>query len=275
MVEINSWSDSLTKFLKSSNEDERVIALFNESILPEIRQQFCEDTLNWLEIGVGDGNKTLGFANAITSSRCFAKINLTICEPSLDWIVKIESSGIEKQICEAASVDFVRTTIEDFLETAIPRSYDFISMVQVMYSAGIKNALLRYIDRKLEQKSSLIWVDIEDTSSDFNIIRKQLLSKGLNVVHSFADEYLSDLKRKGIHFKTFNTVGKICRIDVRDILNNDSHWIFPFTLGCTINEFRNSKITERKLVFNIVRSFVKELKHPVLNIPDVSILTFI
>ena len=148
-------------------------------------------------------------------------------------------------------------------------------MVQVMYSASIKDAMLRYIDRKLEQKPSLIWVDVEDKSSDFNIIRKQLLSKGLNVVHSFADEYLSDLKRKGIHFKTFNTVDKICRIDVMDILNNDSHWIFPFTLGCTTNEFRNSKITERKLVFNIVRSFVKELKHPVLNIPDVSILAFI
>ena len=74
MIKIKSWSDTLTEFLLSSNEDERVVALFKENILEVMANAITSNVFNWLEVGAGNGNKTQMVANLIDGLNQFEKI---------------------------------------------------------------------------------------------------------------------------------------------------------------------------------------------------------
>lgn len=272
---INSWADTLTAFLKSSNEDERVCALFNESILPQVAKTFKGKSLNWLEVGAGDGNKTKQIAIAINSLHQFKNINLTICEPSMDWLVGLQGSTFIKQLPAKIDLDFANKTIEEFVATEKELDYDFISMVQVMYSTSIKDALLNFIDKKSKGKPYLIWVDVEDKSADFNKMRERLMQKGKTVVHSYADELIQDLKQRNIKSQTFLTTNKVCYINKKEVLTKDNHWLFPFVLGYDIKDFAAMSKGDKSLVLREVRNYVSKLEKSELNIPDISILIFV
>ncbi len=272
---INSWADTLTAFLKSSNEDERVCALFEENILPQLAKTFKGKNLNWLEVGAGDGNKTKQIANAINSLQQFKNINLTICEPSMDWLVSLQGSTFTKQLPVNIDLDFANKTIEEFVATEKEVDYDFISIIQVMYSASIKDAMLNYIDNKPKGKPCLIWVDVEDKSADFHKMRERLMQKGKAVVHSFADELIHDLKQRNIKSQTFLTTNKVCYINKQEVLSKDNHWLFPFVLGYDIEDFAAMSKSDKSLVRKELRNYVSKLEKSELKIPDISVLIFV
>lgn len=274
MEKLNSWSDTLIEFLKSSNEDERVLALFLQNVLPEITGYFSASTLNWLEIGVGDGNKTLEIAKSIKKLNKFNAVNLTLCEPSVDWLVTLHSTGIYKQLLSCAKLEYITKSIEEFTEDLQQGHFDFVSLVQVMYNSSIKNALVKYIDEKPKDKASLIWVDVEDKSGDFYKMRQILIDQGMQVVHSFADELILDLESRGLSYKTFLTTKKICTISPKEVFANDKHWLFPFIVGHEQHDFDMLTSNEKQIIIRTVKSYIAQLKQPLLNIPDLSILIY-
>ena len=272
MSNINSWADTLTEFLKSSNEDERVFALFAEKIIPEIKKINTVPVLNWLEVGAGEGNKTKMFADAINHIKQFKQINLTICEPSIDWLTRLQGSNFVNQQPSAINVDFINLSIEQLASSNNQHHYNFISVVQVMYSDSIKKAVLKLIDDTPKGNSCVFWIDVEDKSGDFYKMRAELAKFKESEVLSMADNFLGNLTERGIQYKIFYTKDKTCLINKTDILSNDNHWLFPFIIGSSHSEYNALEIKEKTLVRNVVRNYITTLDTILLNIPDISIL---
>ncbi|MDB5227814.1 MAG: hypothetical protein JWN78_2007 [Bacteroidota bacterium] len=272
MSNIKTWSDTLTQFLKSSNEDEKILSLFRKNILPKINNTVRGETLSWLEIGVGNGNKTQMIAHAIASLHQFKRIKLTICEPSINWLNDLKYSSFSEDLPTLVQLDFRNNSIEQFISLQKEMSFDFISLVQVMYSINIKNAILEYIDRRPKDKPCLLWIDVEDKSGDFYKIRKLLYQKAKDIIPSLLDELLYDLEIRNISYETFLTSDKICTINVKEVLTNENHWLFPFILGYNINDFNTMPSNNKNLVINIIRDYISGLGRNELNIPDISVL---
>lgn len=272
MNNVNSWSDTLAEFLKSSNEDERVFALFTDKIIPEIKTMNHSPIFNWLEIGAGDGNKTKMIANAINHTNKFKQVNLTICEPSMDWLIKLQGSNFAKQLSGITDLTFMNLSVEQLANSNNEHQYDFVSLVQVMYSESIKNAVLKLIDNTAVGNSCIFWIDVEDKSGDFYKMRVELAKFKKSEVISMTDSFLEDLSERNIQYKTFYTEDKTCSICKTDILSNDNHWIFPFIIGSSFNEFNSLELADKTLVRNVVRNYISNLQTELLNIPDISIL---
>lgn len=269
---INSWSDTLIDFLRSSNEDEKVFEMFTRHVLPHISEAFKCQTINWLEVGAGDGNKTKLVAKAIRNLQQVKALNMTICEPSIDWLVYLQGSAFSKELPAGIQLSYINKSFEEFVNDGDGGEYNFISLVQVMYKESIKNALLKYIDKKEKCVPSLIWVDVEDKSGDFYKMRKLLSKEGKVMVRSLAEELIHELKNKGIPHKTFLTTNKVCVIDKNEIKTNDNHWIYPFILGCSKTTYNSLDDDEKKIVRGVVRKYIKDLKREKLEIPDISVL---
>ena len=274
MIKIKSWSDTLTEFLLSSNEDERVVALFKENILEVMANAITSNVFNWLEVGAGNGNKTQMVANLIDGLNQFEKINLTICEPSIDWLVALKNTDFAIKLSSKVKLDFYNKSIEQLINSNEKINYDFISIIQVMYSSTIKEAILQIVENKSVLKPTMIWVDVEDKSGDFYKIRKLVNQKIKVDVHSFAEELIQGLKYRKVKFKTFLTKNKIYKINVNQILEDDNHWLFPFILGYNIEEFSQMENFDKIVLRQIVRQYVSKIKNNQLNIPDISILIF-
>jgi len=269
---IKSWSDTLSSFLKSSNEDEAIHRTFTTNVLPTLLNVNDLKSLKWLEIGIGDGNKTRLFSKSIDEACFFDKVNLTICEPSIDWLVYLQSNNFTKSIPNNFDANFINFSIEEYVDCRIVNDYDFISIVQVMYSDSIKNAVLKLIDDTPKGNSCVYWIDVEDKSGDFYKMRAELAKFKKSEVNSMTDKFLEDLSERNIQYKTFYTVNKTCSINKSEILSNDNHWIFPFIIGSSYNEFDGLKVLEKSLIRNTVRNYISTLQTELLNIPDISIL---
>jgi hypothetical protein len=274
MSKFNSWADTLKIFLESSNEDEQVVAIFKDKILPEIQNTCKSNTVKWLEIGIGDGNKTKQVSDAISQLTTVRKIDLTVCEPSIEWLIALQQSGFSRQLNPKIQLHFINRCVQNLMNTNEVSNYDFISMVQVMYSESIKEVLLKYIDEKSKSTPCLIWVDVEDSSSDLYKIRQLLIKQGKKVVHALANQLMQNLTDRKIAYQTFLTTDKTCHIDKADILENDSHWLFPFILGCSIVEFEHMHLSDKQKVKTVVREYVAQLPTNMLNITDISILIY-
>ena len=182
-----------------------------------------------------------------------------------DFAIKLSSK---------VKLDFYNKSIEQLINSNEKINYDFISIIQVMYSSTIKEAILQIVENKSVLKPTMIWVDVEDKSGDFYKIRKLVNQKIKVDVHSFAEELIQGLKYRKVKFKTFLTKNKIYKINVNQILEDDNHWLFPFILGYNIEEFSQMENFDKIVLRQIVRQYVSKIKNNQLNIPDISILIF-
>lgn len=266
---VKSWSDTLTEFLLSSNEDEKVLDLFEENILESLIKLNSKKELNWLEVGVGNGDKTLMIAKLLKN---YNRVNLTVCEPSTDWLDYLEDSNFQSKLPSNINLNIQNKTIEELVDENTLNDFDFISIIQVMYSQTIKNSIVEYVEKNSFKKPFLVWVDVEDKSGDFFKMR-QLINKKIDIgVHSYIDELTDYLKEHDIKFNTFFTKEKVCKFNKREVLKKDNHWIFPFVIGNSFEEFEKMDFGKKREAMKIIRNYIMNIDGNLLNIPDISIL---
>lgn len=269
---MDSWIDTLPGFLSNSNEDEEIASLFRRDILSHIIQN-KKVALKWLEIGPGNGNKTMLLAKELNNSGNFQFIELTLCEPDEKWHFVLNET-IAKLRNSSISFSILHQTAEKFLSIPASDEYDFVSFIQVMYSESLKNSIVNYVSRNVHNRMRLVWIDVEDKKNDFAKMRSILMERGIATVRAYTDELLTDLNAIGVKYDLSYTSNKICNIDLSEMLKDDSYWLFPFLLGCNNEVFRNLPTQERTIVISTVRNYVVNLPRPVLNIPDISILIY-
>ena len=132
-----TWDDTLVEYLHDSNEDEVVFKQFENSVLPCIKN---EDKINWLEVGIGPGTKTLMILKYFKTKFPHKKVYLSVLEPSEKWRDYLKSNGFFKKAKRLCTIVVYPYTLLEYMKmTDIKKiqEFNFITIIHVIYSMEI------------------------------------------------------------------------------------------------------------------------------------------
>ncbi len=273
-----SWSDILYEYLEKSNEDECVLKIFNSDLNELINSRYeSKGELDWLEIGPGPGTKTESMIYSVCSSPKVSAVKIYLLEPDFKWYQHMSDKVLEyKRLPEFGKVTnwiidnrSLRTFIKELPKGQL-LAFNFVSINHVIYSEDIVQDLLRLIKIKKKRGSKVctFFLTIESENSDFAKIRLQLQMLGIHVPGSALDLLLAGLRELNIIPRIKETENKVCELNYFHPLTNVNHWIYPFLLGCSKEEFLSLKQEKRQTILNVMNKWVADRKSTTLLVPD-------
>lgn len=266
------WEDTLPDFLKSSNEDEVIIKIFKEWVLPNIKNQKLPPRLNWLEIGCGDFNKTFNILKILGDSINHSSLSLQVIEPSSIWFNNFNKK-YATQLPKKVNVKFMESKLEDFITGNKLCGFDFISIIHVLYEEEVTTAFLKLLDNLISaKKKCIIFISVEAENSDFALIRKELSKAGFAIPKSKHTLLETELKQRQLDFISNETTGKICKLDFNALNNGYNYWLVPFLLGISKRLFNSWKKNNRNLAIEIIQNKITSLNSKKMSINDKTFL---
>jgi len=261
-----SWRDTLSHYLESSNEDSRVVACFEHSIIPRIRSR---KDLVWLDIGPGPGTKTVGMYKALLN----AGIQVTqaqAIDSDMAWHSEFLSRAKDFAHCfpEAAQLVLNSTSLHTLTQrrsnTLGLREPNFITCIHVLY----EDSLVRDFGAYLRGLSSYCaWVVVEAPSSAFWQMRKAINQRlGLNIPLGAERGIREMLIDQNIRYREDLITGEICKIRSPDDIEG---WLLPFLLGVS----RQETDTIDQQILTALRELVEQYvakQNWQLDVPDIA-----
>lgn len=259
----NYFDDTLQEFYQNSNEIELHSEIFDKNILPELNNY---EKLNWLEVGVGKGEKLINHLKGFNT-----KPNLTIIEPSKVWLDKLDKSGNLIQLQTLCSnITIINSTFEQFNETLTVSDFDYISFNQVIYDNTIFKSLMEFIDSNKNKKNYWLHINLENKTSDLYKLRYKL-KKDFPYISTSQLSVITDyLENYNFEFRSFETTNKTLNIDNKKLEYDSSYWFYPFVLGISKGSFDNFNKHLKEDVKSILLNYMKNNNN--LEINDTSLL---
>ena len=266
------WEDTLPDFLKSSNEDQKIINLFKKEIIPLFNEGKKDNQLKWLEIGCGDFYKSFHILNSFIENINLSHINLDVIEPSPIWI-KSFYKKYSPLITNKVKVDFIKSKLEDYIKSTKNYDFDFISIIHVLYEKDVTDSFLSLLDSMVENKKNCtIFISVESENSDFALIRNELSQVGFKIPETRHTILDLEFNKRQLSYISKETVGKECTIDYDALNNNNDYWLYPFLLGISKCTFKSWNRFKKKSAIEIIRNKIILLKREKLSINDKTFL---
>lgn len=234
MNDYNSWADTLDAYLEASNEDACFLETFERHILPQIASV---SDLHWLEVGCGNGLKTLLQLRSLHRSGRFERIHLHIVEPSLFWLEHFRREHLAACSGWAAGLVFYEMPFEEYAQQHSAADLQYISFIHVLYDTPLTQSLLDWIARRPATASFFLAATVETEDSDFFRLRRQLEQAGIALSSAKGALFVAGLTALGFAPQAFLSQNKTCRIDLDALRNDDQYWFFAFLVGCSRAEF--------------------------------------
>jgi hypothetical protein len=248
------WEDTLPEFLTSSNEDEIIINLFREWVVPSINWQKFDSHLNWLEIGCGDFYKTYNILNLMKNFLSTSSLKLQVIEPSSVWVKNFHNK-YDNLTAKSMTVHFMPSKLEEYIAFNNKHNFDFISIIHVLYEKRVTYAFLKLLDDLISNKQSCtVFISIESENSDFALIRNELSESGFSVPESKHTFLESEFERRQLYYLSKETEGKKCQIDLKTLINNNDYWLYPFMLGISKTTFNSWDKSKRNYAIEIIQN---------------------
>lgn len=258
------FEDTVIDFYRYSNEVEEFYTIFKNQIFPN----FSDKHINWLEVGIGNGEKILK-----TLTLFDKKPKITFLEPSNRWINELIISGNFDKLKNGSDINGTHRTFEDFTSNSNGFSFNLISFIQVLYEPHLVKSLFQFIDNKKNEKPYTLIINLENEENDFYKIRKQIAENNIDVPISQLSNIEKALKKRNIKYLKYNSENKILNVSVEEIIQSDNHWFYPFVFGCAKNEFIDLEEVKKNKLKKIINSNL--LKINKLNIKDTTIVTLL
>lgn len=265
---MNTWEDTLSLFIQSSNENEMILEDFGERLVPWLVDKARRDgQLAWLDVGPGDGEKTELIAHRLRLA-IEEPMHTTLLEPHMPWHEKLAALNIPADV----HIHVVPHTLQNYRRSASLSSFSFISMLHVLYDRPLVDATLDWISDDLDPKRTLIYIVNEHPETQLAHLKALVREQGLIVPETQIGHAIQGLQARGIPFRHYVIGGQRCHLDVQGVLRDDEHWVFPFVLGCSNSDYERLPRAMRERLQQTVREFLPTLSQDYIGIDDQAIL---
>ncbi len=258
------FEDTIIDFYRQSNEVEEFYTVFKKYIFPNLK----EKDINWLEVGIGNGEKILK-----TLSLFNKKPKITFLEPSNRWINELIISGNFDKLKTYSEINGTHRTFEDFTTYSNGFNFDLITFIQVLYEPHLVKSLFEFIDSQKNEKSYTLIINLENEENDLYKIRKQIADNNFDVPISQLSNIEEALKKRNIRYIKHNSENKKLNVSANEIIQADNHWFYPFILGCSKKDFLNIEKNIKKMIIQLVTSDIR--KKTIIDINDTTLIIFI
>jgi hypothetical protein len=260
------FEDTVIDFYHYSNEVDDFFNVFKTHIIQKIGADI--KSLNWLDVGIGNGEKILRLLPLFTY-----KPNITFIEPSNRWVNELTISGNFDKLKTITEIKGFHRTFEDFADHRTDFSFDFISFIQVLYESDLVNSLFEFIDSKRNKSPFYLLINLENEENDFYKIRKSLFHEGIQVPISQIAIIEKAFNHRNLDFIKFPSIAKSLYLEKSDIINSENHWFIPLILGCSKQEFSELDQKKRRFITSTIFSLLSKQNN--LDICDTTYLSLI
>ncbi len=257
------FEETLIDFYSQSNEVEEFNSTFKTIIYPYLKKK-TNKQIKWLEVGIGNGEKTLKAAKLFD-----LKPKITFIEPSNNWINELIISGNLDELKTCSDISGTHRKFEDILVDNNWFNFDFISFIQVLYEPHIVKSLFDFIDNNKNTKSYTLLINLENEENDLYQLRKKI-AQGNNIPFSQLCNLEQELKKRKIKYEKHISKHKKLNVSVDEIVNTKNHWFYPFLLGCSKTEFKNIDRNFKIFIIDTLSNHFK--KRNEINIDDCSLI---
>jgi hypothetical protein len=225
------WTDTLLKYLRFSNEDDRVVSFLKSSVLPLLGRH--ADAIEWIEVGPGPGTKTWEVMRSLLGCATPVLCRARLLEPSPAWrryLMTHRPNWLRSRGDVEVLVD--SSTFEAFAEriTAAGPAPSFITILHVLYEPSLVDHAIDYLRSASRRSVPLVaCLVVESEDGDLSILRQKLAELGFAVPFVAAPTIRQRLRDSGLCFTASQIGGQYCLIPT-----GSAHlrWLLAFLLGC-------------------------------------------
>ena len=153
-----------------------------------------------------------------------------------------------------------------------PLSVNLLTAVHLLYSREAADDLVYLIDAARRSGPLIIFAVCEAKESDFNMIRAVLREEGVPVARSQLERFVRLIEQREFVVRRHLIGGQECVLDLGSVFSDDGHWLFPFLVGCTSQEFSNGDRRVRETVLDVTRRYLASLPSDRLSVPDTAVI---
>jgi hypothetical protein len=231
--------------------------------------------IKWIDVGTGLGTKLRRFVRLIASRLGPESLHLSMVDA--DYTCRADCTqellqDVHPHVREARCEGM---TLQEYVLKSASRISGqsiFLTATHFLYCPELVAPLIKLVALNGGTPRVVVFAACESPQSDFHRIRTLLLMESVSVAHSVLDNFTVALEDSGFSISRHDLGGQRCYIDRQQVMHDDTHWLFPFIVGCCREEFLQGDPGRREAVQNTVRKYVGSLKSDYLHVPDTALL---